>query len=81
MLFYPGFEVLNPFILYRVDKITEETFHSATTALANRLDGLFTEAPIPFRRQNFGDYHIPELTLKDGLEIKGSSGFGLHCYE
>ncbi len=78
MLFYPGFEVLNPFLLYRVDKITEDTFQSATAALRTRLDGLFTEAPIPFRRQNFGDYHIPALTLKDGLEAERTSGFGLH---
>ena len=78
MLFYPGFEVLNPFLLYRVDKINEDTFISATAALATRLDGLFTEAPIPFRRQNFGDYHIPALTLKDGLESEGISGLALH---
>lgn len=81
MLFYPGFEVLNPFLLYRVDKINEETFQLATASLAKRLNGLFTETPIPYRRQNFGDYHIPQLTLKDGLEIGGSGGFSLHRYE
>lgn len=31
-----------------------------------------------FRRQNFGDYEIPSLRLKEGLEVPGRKGFGLH---
>jgi len=34
-------------------------------------------APLPFRRQNFGDYAIPSLILKPEL-AKGESGFGVH---
>ncbi|GEB58598.1 hypothetical protein GCM10017674_05060 [Streptomyces gardneri] len=34
--------------------------------------------PIAFRRQNFGDYEIPSLHLKEGLEPTGRTGFGLH---
>lgn len=33
--------------------------------------------PIAFRRQNFGDYEIPSLHLKEGLEPAGRTGFGL----
>jgi len=34
--------------------------------------------PIGFRPQNFGDYEIPSLHLKEGLEPAGRTGFGLH---
>ncbi|MFB7032324.1 hypothetical protein ACFCXG_37290, partial [Streptomyces sp. NPDC056295] len=37
-----------------------------------------TEPIIAFRRQNFGDYEIPSLHLKAGLEPVGRTGFGLH---
>lgn len=77
-LFYPGFDVLLPFLLYRVTQINEENFNSVESAFATRLDGIFTEKPIPFRRQNFGDYDIPALTLKEGLEIENVTGFSLH---
>ena len=46
--------------------------------LAARLDHLFTSEPVPYRRQNFGDYDIPALTLKPGIEIPGRSGLRLH---
>lgn len=34
--------------------------------------------PIPYRRQNGGDYEIPSARLREGLETPGRSGFGLH---
>lgn len=37
-----------------------------------------TTEPIAFRRQNFGDYEIPSLHLREGLEPAGRTGFGLH---
>jgi NAD(P)H dehydrogenase (quinone) len=42
------------------------------------LRGLFTDAPIPYRRQNAGDYELPSLRLKAGLEAGGTRGFALH---
>ncbi|GGZ03594.1 hypothetical protein GCM10010343_31810 [Streptomyces avidinii] len=33
---------------------------------------------ITFRRQNFGDYEIPSLHRKEGLEPAGRTGFGPH---
>ena len=39
---------------------------------------LETTAPIAFRRQNLGDYEIPSLRLKEGLEAPGRRGFTLH---
>jgi NAD(P)H dehydrogenase (quinone) len=33
------------------------------------LDRLFSDQPLPFRRQNHGDYEIPALTLKPHLAL------------
>ncbi|MFI6407119.1 NAD(P)H-dependent oxidoreductase [Streptomyces sp. NPDC050548] len=78
ILYYPGVEVLPPFVLYGTDKITDSDFEDAAKAWQERLLSLETTEPIPFRRQNFGDYEIPSLRLKEGLEAPGRKGFGLH---
>lgn len=77
VLHYPGFDVMPPFLVHRTSKTDEARFSRITRELAARLDGLFTDAPIPFRRQNGGDYTIPELTLKPEL-APGREGFALH---
>lgn len=77
ILFYPGFEVLEPYVLHRTSRVDEAGFAAACTALEQRLDGLFSDAPIPYRRQNGGDYLIPELTLKPELAA-GQEGIGVH---
>ncbi|OWT79898.1 MULTISPECIES: NAD(P)H-dependent oxidoreductase [unclassified Achromobacter] len=77
MLFYPGFEVLPPFAIYRSSRVDEARYAEATAALGQRLDDLWTQAPIPFRRQNAGDYAIPQLTLREDL-AQGKAGFAAH---
>lgn len=77
ILFYPGFDVLPPHVVYRADRIDEAGFQSACDALGRRLDDLWTTTPIPFRPQNAGDYLIPELTLRQDLAPE-KSGFGIH---
>ena len=81
VLFYPGFDVLPPFVIYRAHRMDEARAADIESELAARLDTLWTQAPIPFRRQNFGDYEIPALTLKPGLEYDGAQGFQLHLRE
>ena len=78
VLFYPGFEVLPPFAVYRTSRIDAQRMHEIRAALGARIDALWTQQPIRYRRQNGGDYEIPALTLKPGLEAEGSSGFDLH---
>jgi NAD(P)H dehydrogenase (quinone) len=39
---------------------------------------LFSTPPIPYRMQNGGDYFIPQMQLKPGLEKPGTTGFALH---
>lgn len=77
MLFYPGFSVLPPLVLYRVQKSAQERFASWCAALAQRLDRLAQDQPIAFRRQNGGEYAIPALTLREDL-AEGERGFGVH---
>ncbi|MEV6239908.1 NAD(P)H-dependent oxidoreductase [Lentzea sp. NPDC051838] len=78
ILYYPGIEVLPPFVLYGVDRMTGEDYADVAKAWEQRLLTLESTEPIPFRRQNFGDYEIPSLHLKEGLEAAGRTGFGLH---
>ncbi len=44
---------------------------SSGPSLGKRLDNLWIDPPIPYRKQNGGDYEIPALTLKPGLEKQG----------
>lgn len=77
ILFYPGFDVLPPHVIYRTGKIDEHGFQQVSEAFGQRLDQLWTTDPIPYRRQNAGDYDIPALTLRQDLE-PGRQGFDIH---
>jgi NAD(P)H dehydrogenase (quinone) len=77
ILFYPGFDVLPPHIIYRTGKIDAVGFERVSEALGQRLDALWTTAPIPFRKQNAGDYEIPALTLRPEI-APGQRGLGIH---
>ena len=77
MLFYPGFEVLPPLVIYRTSKTDDEKYAAYCQQLAQRLDTLWQTEPLPFRRQNAGDYVIPALTLREDI-APGEGGFGVH---
>jgi NAD(P)H dehydrogenase (quinone) len=76
ILFYPGMSVLPPFATYQSDHLSEEQWPAVAAAYAARLDGLFTDAPLPFRRQNGGHYDGRQV-LKPGLG-DGASGTRIH---
>ena len=80
ILYSPGFEVLPAFTFHRTGKIDEARYVSICDALRGRLDELWTTKPIAFRPQNAGDYHIPELTLRDEI-APGQSGFAAHVIQ
>jgi NAD(P)H dehydrogenase (quinone) len=77
VLYYPGFDVLPPFVVYRTSRIDEANYAEVREALGQRLDDLWTTQPIPFRQQNGGAYAIPELTLSDDL-APDRVGFAAH---
>ena len=77
ILHYPGFDVMPPVLVYRSGKMNEARYAELEARLAARLDGLWTDAPIAFRKQNAGDYSIPALELKPEL-APGRTGVGVH---
>jgi len=77
VLHYPGFDVLPPFLVYRTSKVDGPRYAELEAQLARRLDTLATTEPIAFRKQNFGDYEIPSMTLREDLD-PNRSGFGVH---
>ncbi|HPU16353.1 MAG TPA: NAD(P)H-dependent oxidoreductase [Polymorphobacter sp.] len=77
-LHYPGFDVLPAHVIYRTSDIDAARFDAEAARLRERLRTLETEAPIAYRKQNFGDYRIPQMQLREGLEAPGDVGFALH---
>jgi NAD(P)H dehydrogenase (quinone) len=77
ILFYPGFDVMPPFLVYRAGSTDEGRFAQICNELGQRLDTLFSADPIAFRPQNKGDYNIPALTLRDAI-LPGQSGLAIH---
>ncbi len=77
ILYYPGFDVLPPYVVYRTSRTDEARFAGIRESLGQRLDDLWTTPPIPFRPQNGGAYEIPALTLRDDI-APGQSGFAAH---
>ena len=77
ILYYPGFDVLPPFVIYRTGKLSESRYRQSLDALGARLDTLWKTEVIPYRTQNGGDYEIPSLELKAGL-APGRGGFDIH---
>jgi len=78
ILYYPGYDVLPPFVSYRVDRLDEAGFEAVAERLRDRMRTLASTPPIPYRRQNGGDYLIPSLQLRPELGA-GASGFALHA--
>jgi NAD(P)H dehydrogenase (quinone) len=77
VLYYPGFDVLPPFVIYQTGRMDEARYRQTQLELGRRLDDLWTLEPIPYRQQNWGDYHIPSMELKDGLGA-GRHGLDIH---
>nr|WP_255783943.1 NAD(P)H-dependent oxidoreductase [Lysobacter chinensis] len=77
ILYYPGIEVLPPFLVHRTGRMDSARYDETTAALAGRLDTLDSTPPIPFRRQNGGDYEIPSCILHEHI-APGVQGFAAH---
>lgn len=73
-LFFPGFDVLPTHAVYGTGKVEPDRIKKELRSWGVRLEHLFDEAPIPYRRQNSGDYEANTLvshlaTDKTGLSI------------
>ncbi|GKX59057.1 NAD(P)H-dependent oxidoreductase [Leminorella grimontii] len=77
VLWYPGFDVLPPSVIYRTGKMDQKRMAHIQDELGQKLDNLWNIPPIAFRRQNDGDYVIPSLTLSANI-MPEQSGFSIH---
>ncbi len=77
ILYYPGFDVLPPYVIYRTSRVDDTRFSTIREELGQRLDSLLQTPPIPFRPQNAGAYEIPALTLRPDV-APDLSGFAAH---
>jgi NAD(P)H dehydrogenase (quinone) len=78
ILYYPGYDVLPPFVVYRVDRLDDSGFDPIAERLRERMRTLETIKPIPYRQQNAGDYVIPTMQLRPGLGEQNAASFSLH---
>ncbi|WP_106419522.1 NAD(P)H-dependent oxidoreductase [Salinicola tamaricis] len=78
-LFYPGLTVMPPFPVYSSDRLDDASWQQVAADLEQRLAGLFSDAPIAYRRQNGGHYDRDQR-LKPGLG-KGESGTRIHLVQ
>jgi NAD(P)H dehydrogenase (quinone) len=78
ILYYPGYDVLPPFVAFGADRLDESGFEPVAERLRERIRTLATTPPIPYRRQNGGDYLIPRMQLRPELGDPGATGFALH---
>lgn len=75
-LFYPGMSVLKTHAVHGAGRMTPEQVEAARAGWAERLGGLFDEAPIAFRAQNGGDYPDGHSLAED--VAPALSGFAAH---
>ncbi|KAJ9610671.1 hypothetical protein H2200_005448 [Cladophialophora chaetospira] len=78
ILFYTGFDVLPPFVAYRVDRLDETEFHALADKLRERIRTIAVTNPISYRMQNGGDYIVPSMVLRDDIQSANPLGFQLH---
>lgn len=78
ILYYPGYEVLPSFVVYKADRLGEADFDRVAEQLRARMRTIETTPPIPYRQQNGGDYLVPTMELRPGLGDPDADGFKLH---
>jgi len=79
VLFYPGMDVVPPTVFYEVGHSDEDAVEVMVQEYIERLLTIQSEAPIPFRSQNGGDYNDVQV-LKPSLGA-GLTGHALHQRE
>ncbi|MEU9121025.1 NAD(P)H-dependent oxidoreductase [Streptomyces sp. NPDC048506] len=77
LFWFTGMAPLDPFAVHDANALSEERFAAAQQAYGRRLDGLFTDEPVPFRSLVGGDYDRA-MRLLPGVEAPGTSGLDLH---
>lgn len=79
LFWFTGMAPLEPFSVSGANTLPDEAFETARREYARRLDGLFTDAPVPFRTLTGGDYDHDMRLLPD-TEPTGTAGLDLHVH-
>ncbi|MCQ8771271.1 NAD(P)H-dependent oxidoreductase [Streptomyces telluris] len=77
LFWFTGMTPLEPFTVYNANDLPAEGFETAKREYARRLEGLFTDTPVPFRTLTGGDYDH-DMRLLPSVENPGTTGFDLH---
>lgn len=77
LFWFTGMAPLEPFAAYGSNDLSAERFAEAKREYGRRLDGLFTDEPVPFRSLVGGDYDH-DMRLLPGVEAPGVNGLELH---
>lgn len=75
-LFYTGMEVLPTFAVYGSGRLSTDSLPEVEANWRSRLEGLFDDAPIPFRSQNEGGY--PDRHVLADHIAPGQTGLAAH---
>lgn len=67
IFWYTGVAALRPHVIHGANRMSPEEYACLERELAERLGGLESEGPIPYRAQNGGDYDAA-MVLKPGVE-------------
>ncbi|MEV0279005.1 NAD(P)H-dependent oxidoreductase [Streptomyces sp. NPDC050610] len=73
---YTGMSVVPPFVVTSADRVSDVGYKELAGRLRERLLGIPTAEPIPFRRQDSGDYD-EDFVLRDCI-APGQSGIQVH---
>jgi NAD(P)H dehydrogenase (quinone) len=76
VLWFTGMTPLEPFAVYGTVDLSPEAYAAARREYGRRLDGLFTDDPVPFR--SLVDDYGRDMRLLPGAEAPGATGLGLH---
>ncbi|ANS27349.1 flavodoxin-like fold family protein [Rhodococcus opacus] len=76
IFWYTGMSVVPPVLIDSADRLPAEHYPGVAARLIDRLSGLFTDAPLPFRTQNGGDYDARFVLHED--RAPGVTGLRAH---
>ncbi|MBL1091323.1 MULTISPECIES: NAD(P)H-dependent oxidoreductase [Streptomyces] len=77
LFWFTGMTPLEPFAMYRTNDLPDSQLAAAKRTFGRRLDGLFTDEPVPFRSLVGGDYGR-DMRLLPGVEAPGTGGLDIH---
>jgi NAD(P)H dehydrogenase (quinone) len=77
LFWFAGIAPLEPFTVHDAHSLSAEGYAAAEREYGRRLDGLFTDEPIPYRTLAGGDYDH-DMRLLPEVEPPGTTGLDLH---